>query len=81
MKNARNLNKYGEVIYTSSKGNYVCLYVDEDKVDKLAPELKRLPFVKFIKRGRISELTQDFGKAFLDTCREVDAEMKGQYHM
>lgn len=78
MKNAKNLNKYGEVIYTSSKGNYACLYVDEEKFEKLLPTLKRLSFVKYVKRGRISELAEDFGAAFAETNREVEAELKAR---
>ncbi|HEY0221870.1 DUF2129 domain-containing protein [Lactovum miscens] len=70
-KDARHLSKFGEVVFVSEKKNYACLYLNSGETDSKAAELKKLPFVKFVKKGQMMNLASDFGEAFADYIGET----------
>jgi uncharacterized protein YlbG (UPF0298 family) len=45
-RDARKLNKYGDIVYHSKRLRYVLVYMDKDKVDVAITKLKKEKFVK-----------------------------------
>ncbi|RZI49750.1 DUF2129 domain-containing protein [Lactococcus kimchii] len=70
-KGARQLARFGDVIYTSSKSHYSLLYVEDNEVAELVKKLEELKFVKKVRVGRLKALNQDFSGAFAKTNLEV----------
>lgn len=75
-KNVRQLNHYGDVGFSSHKGHYTLLYVDEDKADSTLRELEKLKFVKEVRKGHLKELSENFSEAFVQTNLEVKQELE-----
>ncbi|MFC3931796.1 DUF2129 domain-containing protein [Streptococcus dentapri] len=59
-RDARKLNRYGDMIYHSRRLRYVCLYVDKDKLSDTIDNLKKLKFVKRFSVSPLDEIDQDF---------------------
>lgn len=76
MKALRQLNRYGELVFSSQKSNYSLLYVDEAEVDEVIEKIQTLKNIKKIRKSHISEMNQDFSEAFAKTNAEVRQEMK-----
>jgi uncharacterized protein YlbG (UPF0298 family) len=66
-KNARQLTKFGDMVFNSPKHNYSCLYVDKAAVEKTVAKLKEQPFVQEVRVGALQDLAPDFSLAFLET--------------
>lgn len=72
VRDIQKLEKYGNVISFSKKNRYICLYVDESKVDNIILELESKKYVKKIIKSEFTELSFDFAK--LDKSLEVSKE-------
>ena len=59
-RDARKLNKYGDIVYHSKRLRYVLVYMDKDKVDVAITKLKKEKFVKKLVPSHIKELDQNF---------------------
>lgn len=59
-RDARKLNKYGDIVYHSKRLRYVLVYMDKDKVDVAITKLKKEKFVKKLVPSYIKELDQNF---------------------
>jgi len=59
-RDARKLNKYGDIVYHSKRLRYVLVYMDQDKVDVAITKLKKEKFVKKLVPSYIKELDQNF---------------------
>lgn len=67
-RDARKLNKFGDMIYHSRRMRYVLLYVDQEKASDIMAGLKKERFVKKICPSHIKEIDQDFvGSLWRDT--------------
>ncbi|AXQ79172.1 DUF2129 domain-containing protein [Streptococcus chenjunshii] len=59
-RDARKLNRIGDIIYHSRRMRYLLIYVDKTVLaDKLA-ELSRLKFVKEVKVSHLDDINCDF---------------------
>lgn len=71
-RDARKLNKYGDMIYHSRKMRYVLLYVNHKKSQELMTKLKSERFVKKLIPSYIKEIDQDFvGSLWGETDNKV----------
>ncbi|MBP9623784.1 MAG: DUF2129 domain-containing protein [Streptococcus sp.] len=59
-RDARKLNKYGDIVYHSKRLRYVLVYMDKDKVDVAITKLKKEKFVKKLVPSYIKELDYNF---------------------
>ena len=59
-RDARKLNKYGDMIYHSRRMRYILLYVDQEKCGDIMANLKKERFVKKIIPSYIKDIDQDF---------------------
>ena len=75
MKALRQLNRLGDVMFTSQKSNYSLLYVEADKADEVIEKVQALKNIKKIRKSHISEIDKDFSAAFAKTNAEVRVEM------
>ncbi|MFV0555949.1 MAG: DUF2129 domain-containing protein [Lactovum sp.] len=71
-KNIPELSKFGDIVFISSQKSYACIYVDLKKSLDIVRKLKKIPFVKYIKLGRMSTLSEDFSVSF----EEINEELK-----
>lgn len=70
-KNLRNLSRFGEVIFTSQKYNYSCLYVDQLDLNAIVLKLKEQNYVCEVRIGVLQELSSNFALAFIKTNEEL----------
>lgn len=59
-RDARKLNKYGDLIYHSRRMRYVLLYVNQEKSSELMSKLKSERFVKKVLPSYVKDIDQDF---------------------
>ena len=59
-KDLSKLEKYGNFISYSKRGRYVCIYVDENRMDSIIEDLKKKKFVKKIEISEMSNLHLSF---------------------
>ncbi|WP_165211696.1 YlbG family protein [Streptococcus tangpeifui] len=59
-RDARKLNRYGDMIYHSRRFRYVHLYLDADKLEETLEILKKLKFVKRVRQSHFDEIDRDF---------------------
>ncbi|WP_455679638.1 YlbG family protein [Streptococcus sp.] len=59
-RDARKLNKYGDVLYHSRKLHYQVLYVNKEEAADIVEEISALKFVKAISLSEIDNIDQDF---------------------
>lgn len=59
-RDARNLNKYGDVLYHSRKLHYQVLYVNKEEETDIVEEISALKFVKAVSLSEIDNIDQDF---------------------
>ena len=59
-RDARKLNKYGDVLYHSRKLNYQVLYVNKEEEADIVEEISALKFVKAVSLSEIDNIDQDF---------------------
>ena len=74
-KGARQLARFGEVIYTSQKSHYSLLYVEDQKLSALLEQLKSLKFVRKVRISHLKEMNKNFSEAFVQTNLEVKNEL------
>ena len=60
IKATRNLERFGNVIYTSRRLKYVMIYVNESEVNDKMKQIQKLNFVKKVERSYRSELESLF---------------------
>lgn len=70
-KNSRHLSRFGEVIFTSRKHNYSCLYVDESSLDEIISSLEKQNYVFKVQAGAMQKLSSNFASAFIETNKEL----------
>lgn len=59
-RDARKLNKYGDVLYHSRKLHYQVLYVNKEEEADIVEEISALKFVKAVSLSEIDNIDQDF---------------------
>ena len=59
-RDARKLNKYGDVLYYSRKLHYQVLYVNKEEAADIVEEISALKFVKAVSLSEIDNIDQDF---------------------
>ena len=59
-RDARKLNKYGDVLYHSRKFHYQVLYVNKEEAADIVEEISALKFVKAVSLSEIDNIDQDF---------------------
>ncbi len=59
-RDARKLNKYGDVLYHSRRMRYLIIYVDKDKIDVVMNELTKMKFVREVKKSQIDAINTHF---------------------
>lgn len=59
-RDARKLNRYGDMIYHSRRFRYVQLYLDAQKQEEVVDALKKLKFVKRVRPSHLDDINQDF---------------------
>ena len=74
-KGSRQLERYGEVSYTSQKSHFTLLYINAADRDEIIAKLKELRFVRRVVVSHMPELNQDFSAAFAQTNQEIKEEM------
>lgn len=58
-RDARKLNRYGDMIYHSRRFRYVHLYLDADKLEETLETLKKLKFVKRVRLSHFDEIDRN----------------------
>lgn len=74
-KGNRQLNRYGDLGYTSRKAHYSLLYVNEEDVAETIKKLNELKFVKKIRHSHLQELNTNFSEAFAETNEEIRRQL------
>ena len=59
-RDARKLNKYGDVLHHSRKLDYQVLYVNKEEAADIVEEISALKFVKAVSLSEIDNIDQDF---------------------
>ncbi|MDR0297957.1 MAG: DUF2129 domain-containing protein [Streptococcaceae bacterium] len=77
MRQARNLTKFGDVIYTSKVDKFVCLYARAVEISKLQETLAAQNYVTDVKIGGVAELSDDFAAAFSETNEAIKNDLPG----
>ncbi|MBO2944957.1 YlbG family protein [Paenibacillus sp. F411] len=60
IKAARNLEKYGSVHYISRRMQYVVMYVNADRAEETARNVRRLSYVRKIERSYRNEIKKEY---------------------
>lgn len=60
IKNAKNIEKFGNVLYSSKRLNYVVIYVNESEVEEKIKQLEKLQIVKKVERSYRNEINTTF---------------------
>ncbi|EFQ57800.1 MULTISPECIES: DUF2129 domain-containing protein [Streptococcus] len=72
-RDARKLNRYGDMIYHSRRFRYVQLYLDAQKQAETLEALKKLKFVKRVRPSHLDDINQDFvGSLFREDQPEIN---------
>ncbi|WP_438351484.1 YlbG family protein [Paenibacillus sp. FA6] len=66
IKAARNLEKYGTVHYISKKMHYVVMYVNGDRAEETAKNIRRLSYVRKIERSYRNEIQTEYSSDIPD---------------
>ncbi|MGN7357633.1 YlbG family protein [Paenibacillus sp. SAF-054] len=66
VKAARNLEKYGTVHYISRRMHYVVMYVNADRAEEVAKNIRRLSYVRKIERSYRNEIKTEYTKDIPD---------------
>ena len=69
VKQAKGLEKYGNVHYISKKMRYAVIYIDADRYDDTAKNLTRLPYVKQVERSLRGEIRTEYNSNVQDKTR------------
>ncbi|MFC5631583.1 MULTISPECIES: DUF2129 domain-containing protein [Streptococcus] len=59
-RDARKLNKFGDIFYHSKKLRYVLLYVNTTDVNDLIPMIEKQKFVKRVLPSHLQKIDQNF---------------------
>lgn len=59
-RDARKLNKYGDVIYHSRRLRYSVLYLDKSKAEEILAELSEMKFVKEVLLSPLDDINREF---------------------
>ena len=59
-RDARNLNKFGDVLYHSHKMRYQILYVNKEEAEDIAKEISELKFVKEVLLSEFDNIDENF---------------------
>ncbi|GAB6990519.1 YlbG family protein [Paenibacillus pini] len=60
LKAAKNLEKYGTVHYISKRMHYVVMYVNADRAEEVARNIRRLSYVRKIERSFRTEIKTEY---------------------
>lgn len=59
-RDARKIQKYGDVHYHSRRLRYMIIYVDKAEADEVVAELKGLKFVKSVAPSQLDQINHQF---------------------
>lgn len=59
-RDARKLNKFGDVLYHSHKMRYQILYVNKEEAEDIAKEISELKFVKEVLLSEFDNIDENF---------------------
>lgn len=59
-RDARKLNKFGDVLYHSHKMRYQVLYVNKEEAEDIAKEISELKFVKEVLLSEFDNIDENF---------------------
>lgn len=59
-RDARKLNKFGELFYHSKKLRYILLYVNAEEVDETVSLIQKQKFVKRVLPSKLDDIDQNF---------------------
>lgn len=62
IKQAKTLQKYGDIRFISTKMHYVILFVDSKKITETIKEIKKQHFVKKVEISQTPTLAVDFSE-------------------
>ncbi|ANS75009.1 hypothetical protein AWM70_10680 [Paenibacillus yonginensis] len=62
LKAARNLDKYGNVLYLSRRMHYVVMYVNADRAEDIMKNVRKLSYVRKIERSYRNEIKTEYNK-------------------
>lgn len=72
LRQAKQLKKYGLVYYTSTKGKYSYLYVNQEAVAQTIEQLKKLRFVKRVSVSRKPEIEMNFAENLQKLANKIE---------
>ncbi|EHJ51528.1 DUF2129 domain-containing protein [Streptococcus macacae] len=59
-RDARKLNKYGEILYHSRRMRYLIIYLNQEQSEEVINEIKHLKFVKEVLPSYLDDIDQNF---------------------
>lgn len=74
-KNIKQIRKFGNLIYVSSKMRYAVLYADQLEIDSIVTDLEKLPFVLKVDLSQKPFMKTDFENALPDKAKIYDYKM------
>ncbi|WP_062197747.1 YlbG family protein [Massilibacterium senegalense] len=75
LKYAKQLRKFGNVLYVSKKMKYAVVYTDEEIIERLKEQLESLYFVKKVDMSLKPDLKTEYQNAKPDKAKEYDYKM------
>ncbi|TLS37651.1 YlbG family protein [Pseudalkalibacillus caeni] len=75
LKYAKQLRRYGNVHYVSTRKKYVILYVNDDSIEQTIQKLESLHFVKRIEKSMRPDVKTEYQNAKPDKAKEYDYKM------
>ncbi|MGT2929152.1 DUF2129 domain-containing protein [Streptococcus dentasini] len=73
-RDARKLNRYGDMLYHSRRFRYVHLYSDAQKLEGTIAALEKLRFVKEVRLSSLDNIDRDFVGSLYRNQEEVGDE-------
>ncbi|WP_281199837.1 YlbG family protein [Staphylococcus schleiferi] len=62
MKHERHIRKYGHIVYSNPKEQYVSMYVSQDRVDEVVTKLMKLKYVTRVVGSPYKYLKREYSK-------------------
>lgn len=66
---AKHLEKYGNVHFISKRLHYVAMYIHANRLEEVAKQLQKLPFVKKVERSYRNEIKTEYTSNMPDKTR------------
>ncbi|MGA9288591.1 MAG: DUF2129 domain-containing protein [Anaerobacillus sp.] len=75
LKHAKQLRRFGNVHYVSSKQKYVVIYINLDQLEVTKEKLNSLHFVKRVEPSKRPEVQTEYQNAKPDKAKQYDYKM------